>query len=176
MANSLQDQLLQAGLIDKKKAQKTKKSKHKEKVTRQTTEETKLAQERARQQREEKAERDRQLNLQQQREAEQKAIQAQIRQLVSSNTIAAAGDTPYNFTDQRKIKRIHVSDEQLDQLSSGKLAIVAQDEQYRLVPAMIAEKIRQRDEKAVILLNEPQDEDDSDDPYADYKIPDDLMW
>ena len=40
-----------------------------------------------------------------------------------------------------------------------------------------AQKIAQRDPQVVVVLNQyeptPVDEDD---PYADYQIPDDLMW
>ena len=43
------------------------------------------------------------------------------------------------------------------------------------MPTTVAEKIRQRDEAAVVLLND-RNVQDEDDPYADYPIPDDLMW
>jgi len=41
----------------------------------------------------------------------------------------------------------------------------------------VAEKIKQRDPVSVILC-EPgtQQQVDENDPYTDYKIPDDLMW
>ena len=38
-----------------------------------------------------------------------------------------------------------------------------------------AEKIEQRMPDLVIRI-QPEEEPDEDDPYADYKIPDDLMW
>jgi uncharacterized protein YaiL (DUF2058 family) len=43
---------------------------------------------------------------------------------------------------------------------------------------VVAEKIRQRDVAAVVLLNTRAAEAaaDPDDPYAAYQIPDDLMW
>ncbi|MDG2036322.1 MAG: DUF2058 family protein [Pseudomonadales bacterium] len=44
----------------------------------------------------------------------------------------------------------------------------------------MAEKIKQRDESYVVMLNESNssgtNEAVEDDPYADFKIPDDLMW
>ena len=62
-------------------------------------------------------------------------------------------------------------------LSSGRLAIAKLDERYELVPMAVAEKIKQRDEQCIILRehNEKQEVDEND-PYADYQIPDDLMW
>jgi hypothetical protein len=56
---------------------------------------------------------------------------------------------------------------------------------YELLPSQAAEKIMQRDAQVIVLLNrndsvgmdESGDESgDEDDPYADYQIPDDLMW
>jgi len=48
---------------------------------------------------------------------------------------------------------------------------------FELVPIEVANKIAERDPETVIEL---PDQDDSvntdDDPYADYKIPDDLTW
>jgi uncharacterized protein YaiL (DUF2058 family) len=64
-------------------------------------------------------------------------------------------------------------------LANGKLAIVKLGESYELVPGPVAEKVGQRDPGAVILRNQVSAtaiEDAEDDPYADYKIPDDLMW
>ncbi|MCB1676070.1 MAG: DUF2058 family protein, partial [Halioglobus sp.] len=55
------------------------------------------------------------------------------------------------------------------------------DGRYELLPAAAAEKIRQRDVQTIVLLNTrragaPGDTADVDDPYAQYVIPDDLMW
>ena len=69
------------------------------------------------------------------------------------------------------------------QLISGRLAIARlaidnKDEcDYAIIPAVVADKIAQRDPATVVvnsaLSQEAQDEDD---PYADFKVPDDLMW
>jgi len=50
-------------------------------------------------------------------------------------------------------------------------------DKYELVPTPVAEKIQQRDVSYVItqVLSAPI-ETDEEDPYADYQIPDDLMW
>lgn len=170
---------MKAGLVNKKKVQTAKKSKHKEKLKagKNAVSEAEAIKLRAQQSREEKAERDRHLNLQRQQQATQKAIISQIRQLIELNSIQSRdGEIAYNFTDQRKIKRLYVTQQLLEQLSRGQVAIVTLDEHYHLVPAAVAEKIRLRDASVIIQLNESQPQDDEDDPYADYKIPDDLMW
>lgn len=176
---SLQDQLLKAGLADEKKAkairsEKRKQRKQQPKGAVQVNE----AEIRARQAREEKAERDRQLNLQRQKEAEKKAIQAQIRQLVETNRLdRSRGETSYQFVDGKKIKKILVDDTMVDQLSRGRLAVVRLGENYDVVPEKVARKIMERDEGAIVVLHDrKQDDQGEDDPYAGYEIPDDLMW
>jgi uncharacterized protein YaiL (DUF2058 family) len=176
---SLQDQLLKAGLIDDKKANKIKKNKHKQTKQKQknkieTTDEAKLA---AQQTQAEKAQRDRQLNQQRKAEAERKAIAAQVRQLVEMNRQPRdEGDITYSFTDGTLVKRIPVSEIQLKQLSNGRLCIIKLDEQYELIPTLVAEKIQLRDESTQILSNQSTETPDEDDPYADFQVPDDLMW
>ncbi|NVP03123.1 DUF2058 family protein, partial [Photobacterium damselae subsp. damselae] len=46
-----------------------------------------------------------------------------------------------------------------------------------LIPAVVADKIAQRDQESIVV-NNTVDETvvDEDDPYADFVIPDDLMW
>jgi len=57
------------------------------------------------------------------------------------------------------------------------IAIIKLGDQYELVPSPVAEKIAQRDESRIILQNQAsKDSGDEDDSYADYQIPDDLMW
>ena len=47
---------------------------------------------------------------------------------------------------------------------------------YEIIPREAAEKIEQRDPRRILLLNTATNEVEADDPYADYQIPDDLMW
>lgn len=182
---SLQDQLMKAGLVDKKQVKKAQKDKRKrDKVQHKSNtvveDEAKL---RARQVQEEKAEKDRALNAQRDAQALQKAVQAQIRQLVERNKASRTGgkgrdDIAYNFAHGSKIKKIYVSAFVQEQLVNGRLAIVCLDEVYELVPSAVAEKIAQRDDSVIVSQNARTTEEamDEDDPYAEYEIPDDLMW
>ncbi|WP_045860667.1 DUF2058 domain-containing protein [Teredinibacter purpureus] len=176
--SSLQDQLLNAGLVNEKTAKKAKKDKAKKKrVDRKSSQpiidETK---EQAKKVLAEKTERDRQLNAERNAKAQQKAILAQIRQLITTNAIRRDGDIAFNFSDGKLIKKIYINGKLQDQLSRGQIAVVRLDEGYELVPAVIAEKISQRDDGAIISLAERNNTIEDDDPYADYQIPDDLMW
>ena len=175
---SLQDQLLNAGLVDKKKVKqlgKEKRQNAKQNKGKPQIDEAKLAAERALA---EKAARDREINQQRNAEAERKAIAAQIVQLISVNKLdRRGGETAYQFSDGKKIKKLLVSELQYQQLVKGLIAVTRLREGYELVPAAIAEKIQQRDASAVLVLNTQSKETlAEDDPYADYQIPDDLMW
>ncbi|MBN7798580.1 DUF2058 domain-containing protein [Parahaliea mediterranea] len=177
--SSLQDQLLKAGLIDGKKAKQADKEKRKQRRIAKSSGEqvedaTKVAVARARA---EKAERDRALNAERDAAAQQKAIAAQIQQLVACNKQPKGnGDIAYNFVFERKIKKLYVTQTVHEHLATGKLMIVHSQGQFELVPRVIAEKIAERDPNAVIQPPQDSGPVDEDDPYADYQIPDDLMW
>lgn len=178
--SSLQDQLMKAGLVDAKKAKQTEKDKRKaakiqNKSRQVVVDETKLQ---AQQAQAEKVARDRELNAQRKAEADRKAIAAQIKQLITLNTQSRGhGDIAYNFTDGKQIKKIFVSAAVQEQLVRGRLIIVKLGDGYELVPFPVAEKIAERDSSVLIGLRTAQEaQTEEDDPYADYQIPDDLMW
>jgi uncharacterized protein len=176
---SLQEQLLKAGMVDEKKAKKIKKEQRKQKKQ-QPKGHSEVNETRAqvKQAQAEKSARDRQLNRQQQQAAEEKAITAQIKQLITVNRIdRGKGDIAYQFSDAGKIKKIFVTALLQEQLIKGLVAIAKLTGQYELVPAAVADKISQRDDTVVVLQNQvAKDAIAEDDPYADYQIPDDLMW
>ncbi len=179
---SLQDQLLKAGLIDSKKAKQVNKEKRKEtNVARRAPEpvvdEIKQSAEQARL---EKIERDRELNRQRNADLEQRALAAQIKQLIENHRQpknTGGGEVEYNFTDGKHIKKMRVSTLVLEQIARGILAVVKLGEGYEVVPRVVADKIALRDQKSVLVANvKLQQQVDEDDPYKDYVIPDDLMW
>ncbi|MCU7835302.1 MAG: DUF2058 domain-containing protein [gamma proteobacterium symbiont of Taylorina sp.] len=181
MGNALQEQLLKAGLIDKNKANQAKSSKHKKmKLQRNTkqgvVDEARLLAEKSIQK---KMLHDRDLNRQKEDIAQEKAIIAQIKQLIDVNKVKKGNgdDQAYNFEDNKNIKRVFVTQEVHDNIAGGRLSIVKLNGQYEIVPTPVAQKIEQRDADYIILRNEAQQQtEDKDDFYADYEIPDDLMW
>jgi uncharacterized protein len=179
---SLQDQLLKAGLIDTKKVKQANKEKRKDtNVARRAPE---PVVDEVKQQieldRVEKVERDRELNRQRVLELEQKAIAAQIKQLIENHKQpkdAGRDAVEYNFTHGKLIKKIRVSALIREQIARGLLAVVNLGDAYELVPRIVADKMAQRDEKAVVVVNTKiATKENEDDPYKDYVIPDDLMW
>lgn len=175
MADSLKAQLMKAGLADAKKA---KKIEHEKRLAAKGQANEADAKQLAQQAQQEKLERDRELNRQQTEEKARKAQAAQIKQLIEAHRLdRAKGDTPYNFVDDKKVKKLYVTAPLQQQLVNGQIAIVRLEAGYELVPAVVAERIKTRDAAVVVLLNDkPSDQPAEDDPYKDYQIPDDLMW
>ena len=179
MANPFQDQLLKAGLVSKDKVNKVNKSKHKQ-AKQQPKNQATEAEERKRQIQQEaqlKAERDRALNQQKVEEENKKALQAQVRQLVEMNRLTDIdGELAYHFNDNGKVRQVYVTEDVRKKIVSGQLAIVRPADKYELVPKQVAEKIAQRDAGFVIVCNTADQASEEDDEYADFKVPDDLMW
>ncbi|HUT42015.1 MAG TPA: DUF2058 domain-containing protein [Gammaproteobacteria bacterium] len=179
MANSFGDQFLKAGLVNKTQLDKAQKSKSKRQKLKQkqkveVVDEAALA---ARQAAAEKAARDRELNRRHKEEAERKAVHAQVRQLVDLNRLPRDdGEVGYNFQDGAAIKKIFVTADVHDRLARGLLAIARLDDRYEVIPSVVAEKIMQREASCIVSHAETQHEGGEDDAYADYKVPDDLMW
>lgn len=180
MADSLQDQLRKAGLVSEKQAKKAARVKHAADMERKAhgaqSDDPAVAAQRARA---DKARKDKELNEARDREAAAKALAAQIRQLIALNAQSRdGGDVAFNFVDGRAIRKLSVTKRQRDALADGRLAVVRFGEGYELVPAAIAEKIRQRDPHCVVLRNDASTRTApaADDPYAKFTIPDDLDW
>ncbi|WP_416260730.1 DUF2058 domain-containing protein [Gibbsiella quercinecans] len=175
---TLQEQLLKAGLVSSKKVAKVQRTAKKSRVqareARAAVEENKKAQ----------LERDKQLSEQQKQAALSKEYKAQVKQLIEMNKIdISKGDIGFNFTDNNLIKKIVVDKTTQAQLISGRLAIArlvvdnSGKSEYAIIPASVADKIAQRDANSIVLNSAlSQEEQDEDDPYADFKVPDDLMW
>jgi uncharacterized protein YaiL (DUF2058 family) len=176
---SLADQLLKAGLVDKNKVKVANQDKSKQKkVERRTgTQSVDEAQLAAQELQRKNAEKAREANAQRDAAAQQKAIAAQITQMVQQNKQGKGnGDVPYNFTFGTKIERIYVSAAVQGHLVAGRLVIVGQNGAFELVPRVIADKIAERNPALVVRVKQASAQVEEDDPYAAFQIPDDLMW
>lgn len=141
---------------------------------------------RARQVIAEKTARDRKLNQQRELQALGTARNAEVKQLIETHRVPRGeGDISYNFLLGKKIKRLYVNAAQQEQLIAGTLVIATQKDRHELVPRAIGEKIFARDPRCVVLPRaadgsgaaaENADGADADDPYAQFKVPDDLTW
>jgi len=180
---SLADQLLNMGVVDKKKAKKSKHqkrqadSKNRKAVKSGKEVKTDGMQQQLDQAAREKQERDLELNKQRDAALAAKALVAEVGQIVQQHTIEIPKDAEvaYNFTHISKVKKLYITAEQQKDLTQGYLAIAVIGEQYALIPDKIAERIESRLPELVIR-SQVEQETDENDPYADYQIPDDLMW
>lgn len=170
--------MLKAGLVSSKKLAKvqktTKKSRVQAREAREAVELNKQAQ----------LERDKQLSEQQKQAALSKEYKAQIKQLIEMNRITVSkGNIGYNFTDNNLIKKIDVDKVTQSQLINGRLAIArlvtnnSSESEYAIIPSVVANKIAQRDASYIVVSAELSEQaQDEEDPYADFVVPDDLMW
>jgi len=189
MSLSLRDQLLKAGLVNEKQAREAERQlqqKQQQASHQQSKRQRALpsAQESAALRRaQDKAVRDGQLNLKRQEQAERKARQAQARQLIEQNRLPKiASEEYFNFVDGQKIRRICVDTGTRERLHRGELVIVRFGHHCELVSAEIAERVRERDPRAVVTgaaaanPTAPGVPNAADDAYRDFAVPDDLVW
>lgn len=169
---TLQEQMLKAGLVSEKKLSKAKKGAKKSRVQ---AREVKAAVEEKKQQ---QLERDKALNEQNNQQRMEREIQVQIKQLITMNKVDfQSGEIKYNFTDGSIVKSLYVNELIRKQLSKGILAIARDGESYTVIPSSVANKVAQRDEAFIIDQKAQEPETIAeDDPYADFVVPDDLMW
>ena len=125
-------------------------------------------------------ERDRALNLEREQAKKRKELRVQMRQLLRSQRVnEKKAEDRYNFTVGDKLKSLYVTPPQRGKLMAGELAIILFGDSQYLVPPATVDKARALDAAVTVYVAEPvaaSSEPDADDPYADFKVPDDLMW
>lgn len=124
--------------------------------------------------------RDRALNLEREQAKNRKALRVQMRQLLRSQRVnEKKAEDRYNFTVGDKLKSLYVTAPQRAKLMAGELAIILFGDSQYLVPLATVAKAQALDAGVTVYVAEPaaaSSELDADDPYADFKVPDDLMW
>jgi uncharacterized protein YaiL (DUF2058 family) len=178
MRNPLQEQLLKAGLVNKNKVaqvvrEQTKQRQGKAPVAA-ATEQVDAQRLQA-----ERAERDRALAAERNALARANEQRTQIHQIVESHKQKREGEIAYRFTDGDKIRSMLVNEALRAQLASGTLVIVRHDQGYELLPRAAADKVYARD-AAMIVLDHGRITDDGNDQddeyYKQFQVPDDLIW
>jgi uncharacterized protein YaiL (DUF2058 family) len=181
---SLRDQLLQAGLVNEQQVKEA--ERHAQRKQYQGHKQQPRAQRNgpspqeaaAKKQAEAKAARDQELNRKQLEKAQRKAMYAQIRELVNQNRIVRPDvEETYNFIDGGKVRRIRADAALRERIARAEVMLVRCEGRYELVPPAIAEKIRERDARAVVAHSETGSSAEVvDEAYKDFVVPDDLMW
>ncbi|MGV8961328.1 MAG: DUF2058 domain-containing protein [Stenotrophomonas sp.] len=181
-ANPLQEQLLKAGLVKKsavaQAAREQVKARHGKTPVGPTESQREADRVRA-----EKAERDRLLAAERNAQARVGELRAQARQIVQDRKVPRSGELEYRFNDGKLIRTLLVDEALRKQLASGALVVVQHGDGYELLPRMAAEKVRERDASLIVVDHgQPGDshastgnaEDDA--YYAQFQVPDDLVW
>ncbi|OQY15992.1 MAG: hypothetical protein B6I36_11215 [Desulfobacteraceae bacterium 4572_35.1] len=158
MGLSLQEQLLRAGMVDKKQV---KQAEHEKRV--QNTKKKKggisasdSAKIRFQQQQFEQAKQHQKLNAEQNQQRQLKANQSAAKQLIKSSQLPLEeGDVVYRYVDAGKIKQIFVNQDIADKLSVGRLGLAMGDKNVVLIPADTVLKVIKRDEDSILLYNDP---------------------
>jgi len=181
-ANPLQEQLLKAGLVKKSKVAEVAREQNKARHAKTPTgpNEIQVEAERARV---EKAERDRALEAERKAQARTAELRAQARQIIQDRKVPRAGESEYRFTEGGAIRTLLLNEDLRKKLSSGVLVIARIDDRYELLPRPAADKVRERD-AAMIVLDHGQQAGEApaattsedDEYYAQFKVPDDLIW
>lgn len=179
MRNPLQDQLLKAGLVKKAQVAQVAREQAKQRHGKAPAapSEQALAAERARA---ERAERDRALAAERNAQARAQEQRAQVRQIIDTQRIRAAGEIDYRFVDAGVVRTMQVDAAVRTQLASGALVITRLDDGYALIPRAAADKVRARDAAMIVVDHaaSPAQASASDDDayYARFTVPDDLIW
>jgi uncharacterized protein YaiL (DUF2058 family) len=183
MNSSLRDQLLAAGLVTEKQARQAAQQEQQRQFRKHSNPNRnpppqapppspKVQVEQAA-----KVARDKELNRRREDKAQRKARMAQIEQLIEQNRLPRLETEDfYSFPDGKKIRRMSVDPERRERLTKGELVIVRYRGFYAVVPAPIAERIRERDENMVVPTVQPKSSVEQEDAYKDFVVPDDLMW
>lgn len=179
--NPLQEQLLKAGLVKKSKLSEVAREQNKARNAKgpPVLNEIQLEAERSRA---EKVERDRALEAERRAQARIAELRAQARQIIEDKKVLRSGESEYRFSVDGAIRTLLVNNDLRQKLSCGSLVIARLDERFELLPRAAADKVRERDAAMIVLdhgqaSSEPAAASSEDDAYyAQFKVPDDLIW
>ncbi len=153
MGLSLQDQLLKAGIADKKQAKKVK---HEKRAKRKKNKGKKAPPKinYAKQDQLVQAKHSQELNRQLNQEKERLEKLSQVKQLIETNRLRLDKyEDPYYFKVGKKIKKLYVNEDITKKLSQGNLAIVCFDDRFEIVPNKVAQQIADRDKNSLVVLH-----------------------
>jgi uncharacterized protein YaiL (DUF2058 family) len=178
-ANPLQEQLIKAGLAKQSKVAAAAREQRKQAKAGAGPSEIALEAERARA---EKVERDRALEAERKAQARAAELRAQARQIIRDKKLPRTGQGDYRFTADGAIRSLLVDDDQRRKLASGALVIARSGDGYELLPRPAGLQVRERDADAIVLDHgqasdtgaAASSEDDA--YYAQFQVPDDLVW
>ena len=188
-ANALQAQLLKAGLVKKSQVSQVANQQAKARMDKNDPKAVAIAAEaekariEAEKARLEKVERDRQIAAERNAERRSAELRAQARQIIADKKVVAKGEADYRFNDGEAIRTLLLSETARQQVIDAVLVIAREGEGYVLLPRAAAAQVRERAAELIVLDNAGRDyvepstgNADDDAYYAQFQVPDDLMW
>ncbi|MEM7408026.1 MAG: DUF2058 family protein [Pseudomonadota bacterium] len=112
---------------------------------------------------------------------EERALRQRVHQLITDNhePRGEEAQVPFHFVKGSRVKRIYVTEDQQRRLSADELAVAAMKGRHYVIPTPVAQQIHELIPPYFISMG-AQDQDinltDVDDEYAEFQVPDDLMW
>ena len=181
MAGSLRDQLLKAGLVSNQQVRDSKRKSHKKRkqAGNKSGEGISLAQAYGQRSQQEKSERDRELNRQREEAKRRKEVKARLRQIIVGNALNdKTAEIARHFEYKGKIRKIYLTADQQKGLNAGRLGIAYFAGRYYLLDGERIATVGEVDQPSVALFISAEDSTDEneDQEYAQFKVPDDLMW
>ncbi|PKH01484.1 DUF2058 domain-containing protein [Psychromonas sp. MB-3u-54] len=178
---SLQEQLMKSGLINKQKAQqvqtdKRRKAKQKKKKGSVEVSDMQIS---LNDQKQQNKQQDLDKNKATQAELALRAAHGKLIQMIAQHCEKNyQGEIDYHFTYSNKVKRIAVDSKTQKGLIRGELAICVLNEAFYLINKEAAAILAEIDPSVLVALHDKQEPlaAPEDDPYADFAIPDDLIW
>ncbi len=187
---SLQDQLLQSGLVSEDQLRKSKqdaakgrkRKPRKSKAERAAKAPDSEAARAAKAASSARQQRDRELNQARNVERDRRAILGQLRAIINEQRLNdPEGDIKHFYQSGKKIKQIWVTSKQQRELIAGSLVVAVLEGRGHLMATAQAERLQKVDTTGehirIARADEPKASSSSGaDPYAEHPIPDDLMW
>ncbi|WGL59158.1 DUF2058 family protein [Pigmentibacter sp. JX0631] len=167
---SLRDQLLKAGLVSKKQAQKAeasnRKQEHDSKKNKQLADaidaEKKAELDKIEEEKNKQKEIDKELNKQRDLLIQQRELIYRARQILNSNCLNSPNATePYYFAEKNKVRKVLVTSWQREMLARGKLGIgrpMDEVDEFYIVPLSAAKIIKEISPLRLITLHSELDD------------------
>jgi len=178
---SLQEQLMKSGLINKQKAkqaqtEKRRKAKQKKKKGTVAVSDIQIS---IHEQKELLKQQDLENNRQTQAQLDARAAHGKLIQMIAQHCEKDyQGEIDYHFTYASKVKRIAVNEKTQQGLIRGSLAICVLNDEFYLINKDAAAILADIDPSVLVALHDKEEPltAQEDDPYADFAVPDDLIW
>lgn len=106
-----------------------------------------------------------------------KETKLEIKKILKENSLNdKEGDSPFNYTVGNQVKRCYVSAEQLKKIQNGEIVIINWNDRSYLLPLEILYKLKELHPFLRFFYIQDSSSDTDDVAYQEHPVPDDLHW